>query len=115
MKHWAADLIGREYSPDFNCWALVREVVRRRTGFLMPEFDAGIQRLSAGWERCPVPARELDLVVGWDIRKQRHVGIMVAFREGLQMLHNVEGEGVIRQTLAEAKGQLGGIELWRRA
>jgi cell wall-associated NlpC family hydrolase len=117
VNHWAADLVGREWTPEFNCWALVREVIRRKLGIEMPELAAGIPAIvvAGNWHIAKPPAKEFDLVVAHDLKRKRHVGVLVEWREGLQMLHNVEGEGVIRQTLLDASRQLAGIEFWRRA
>jgi len=36
VTHWARPLIGRSWTPEFNCWGLVREACRRRWGVELP-------------------------------------------------------------------------------
>jgi hypothetical protein len=133
MKHWAADLIGIPWSPDRNCWWLVREVYRLRFGVELPHLGIGdlqaadsvaaikAAAVAAGIRPASGPAQEFDVVLCRDLTGKRHCGVMIEWRAKLQLLHSdghMSNRGpvgsVIRQPLAEAS-QLTNIELWRRA
>lgn len=128
-RHWAADLVGRAWTPDYRCWDLVREVFLVRYGIEMPIVAVGeegnessILRASrvSGWVRAEGPAREGDIVL-MDRAEGRHVGCMIDVRGRPMLLHNsgtmgADGRprgGVICQPLADAAGGRP-VELWRR-
>lgn len=131
--HWAADLIGREYSregvlPGFSCWSLVRHVFEHRHGIIMPvvavadgsaDNVAAIKRAAvvSGWR--PVDSDEPadgDIVLMLNLLGERHVGVMVEADGRLGLLHAVEGSGVCWQELRDVMAQgFRGAEFWRRA
>jgi len=136
-KHWAAEFIGRPWSPTFNCWSLVREVFLVRWGVEMPELGVGevhaadnVALLKAaaevsGWRPADGPAQDGDIVLCRDLTGKRHVGVMIEQRGCLLLMHNegymslrkgvsVPIGSVLAQLLHEAI-QLTEIELWRRA
>lgn len=130
--HWAAPFIGLEWSPERNCWWLVRAVFKDRYGIELPRLGVGdvhaadgVAKIKAAAEAAGIrqvsgPAKEGDVVLCRDLTGKRHVGVMIEWRGKLQLLHN-DGHmsehgpvgSVIRQPLSEA-AQLTDIELWRR-
>lgn len=133
MKHWAAEFIGIPWSPERNCWWLVREVFRVRYDVEMPHLGVGDLQAAdkvadikaaaevVGFRPGDGPARDGDVLLCRDITGKRHVGVVIEWRGKVQLLHNdghMSAHGpvgsVIRQPLAEAT-QLTDLELWRRA
>ncbi len=128
--NWTHELIGLPWSPQFDCWGLVRRVFKERHGIDMPEHAAGVLRITeaahvSGWRPVQPPAfpQEHDIVLMRNLRKERHVGVIVRANRRLQVLHNdgcmADGRptGAVRlQTLAQMMSEgCSGIELWRRA
>lgn len=131
MNHWAAPFIGLEWSPERNCWWLVREVFRVRWGIELPLLGVGdiqaadsVARIKAAAEAAGIrqadgPTQDGDVVLCRDIYGKRHVGTIIEWHGKLLLLHNagyMSEHGpvgsVVRQPLNEA--QLTDIELWRR-
>lgn len=132
-QHWASQFIGRPWSPDFNCWALVREVFRVRWGVEMPPIGVGDLQAAdkvveikaaaskSGWRPADGPAQDGDILLCRDLTGKRHVGVIIEWRGRPMLLHNdgyTSEHGpvgsVVCQPLVEAT-QLTSIELWRRA
>lgn len=131
-KHWVASYIGRSWSPDFNCWALVRAVLLDRCGIEMPDLGVGDMQAttsvaqikaaaaSSNWRQVDPPAQEMDVLLCRDLYGKRHVGIVIEWRGQMQLLHN-DGHmstrgpvgSVHRQPLVDLH-QLRDVELWRR-
>lgn len=139
--HWAAELIGKPWRSRasgphaFDCWGLVRHVLRLRHGLEVPDVlgglsDAAIDVASAikrhaqagGWHRMPEPMADGDVVLMQGPRG-RHVGIAVRADGRLHVLH-ADGHDtprgpvgcVVAQSLADAvAGGYHSFELWRRA
>lgn len=137
-KHWAAFLVGKEYSdgtngkstdgPDtFNCWGLVRWVFINVFGIAMPVISVGASAESradairqvedaSGWRPCldSLP-RDRDILLMWS-DSGRHVGLALHVNGGMHMLHAIEGTGVILTPFHElwALG-MRDVTLWRKA
>lgn len=125
--HWAAPLIGQPWTPEHNCWWLVRHVFREQLGIEMPIVDvvqvdspenvAAIKRAStsSGWRPATGEPQAWDIVL---MRGPtgRHVGVIVHANGRLGLLHSVEGVGVCWHRMDEVQ-RLGysHIEPWRRA
>lgn len=125
--HWATELIGEPWTPQRNCWWLVRHVFKSQLGIDMPIVDvqqvdspenvAAIKAAStrSGWRPAgDSPPREWDIVL---MRGPlgRHVGVMVAANGKLGLLHSIEGDGVCWHTMDEARRMgYGHFEAWRR-
>lgn len=92
MGHWADDYVGLPGEGESPCWALVRQVFRDRTGFDLPNPEAGAdeartiaREAEAFVEVMAGEERDLDLVVmntdvrcglAW-VRAAAHIGIVV--------------------------------------
>lgn len=128
MTHWAAHLIGRPWTRNFNCWALVIEVFRLRWGIAMPDVLADDQGGAiaaaaevSGWRPAAGPGQDGDIVV---MRgpSGRHVGVLIDTARGLRLLHCAGGMTprgptgcVVAQTLAEATREgYHDLSFWRR-
>lgn len=124
--HWACALIGQQWTPQRNCWWLVRHVFREQLGIDLPIVDVeqsdapenvgAIKRASAasGWRPAGGDPQE------WDVLLMRgplgrHVGVLVNANGRLGLLHNTEDAGVCWQPLDDVQ-RLGftQMELWRR-
>lgn len=133
VEHWAAGLIGLPWVAGaqgphaFNCWGLVRHVVRLRRGVEMPVVNvedgsadnvAAIKQAAAagGWRLIGEGApQEGDIVLMRGI-DGRHVGYMIEANGRLELLHSMEGVGVVSQPLRDvAASGFQGFETWRRA
>lgn len=132
MTHWAAKYIGLAWSPERNCWWLVRQVFRDRYGIEMPELGVGDIRVAdnvasikqaaevSGWRRAEGDPQDGDILLGRDFLGKRHVGVMIETRGKLRFLHNdgyTTEKGctgsVLCQPLADVTG-FTEIEIWRR-
>ena len=108
--HWAAEYIGKPWvsggqGPEsFDCWGLVRYVMRQRCGVALPIVDADATRVSqvmrcfrdgsyVGWEKVDDP-QELDGVLMSHAKHTHHVGVWVDTMGG-GVLHCVNGAGVV--------------------
>ncbi len=118
MTHWTEKYLGREWTPDFDCAALVKEVLREEFG-MEPALPAGFD-----WRRTD-PETVIDLAhefavptekpkdgdgVLMRIRGNRrdlgsHVGLYVDVGGEGWMLHNVERIGVLFHSI-HAAGRL---------
>lgn len=133
--HWAAKYIGLRWSPEHNCWWLVREIFRDRHGIDMPELGIGELQVAdnvavikqaastSGWRRINDKPREDDVLLCRDVIGKRHVGWIVEAQGRIKLLHN-DGHlttrgpvgSVVAQVLDEAIADgLTEIEIWRRA
>jgi len=132
-KHWATDLIGIQWSPERNCWWLVREAFRIRWGVELPHLGVGdlqaadsvaaikTAATAAGIRPADGPAEEGDVVLCRDAIGKRHVGVMIEWRGKLELLHS-DGHmtdrgpvGSVRHLPLGEATHLTDIELWRRA
>ncbi len=122
MTHWAAQFVGRPWTPEFNCWALVREVVALHWGHDLPPLAVGLEDSQfvpimqaasvAGWRPADGPPRDGDIAVGRLLSGKRHVGVMIDTRKGLQMLHSDSSTtAAVVQPLRETG--LVEVEFWR--
>lgn len=132
MRHWAADLIGCEYrrgaeGPEaYDCWGLVRQVVRVRYGIEMPPVavaDAGADNAAAiaqaarasGWSPAHDEApRDGDVAIMRNLLGERHIGTVIEADGSLGLLHAIEGAGVCFQPLPAVRLAFRGLEFWRR-
>ena len=113
-RHWAASYIGRPWSTDQDCYAFVREVYQARYGVVIPLVALDATRtLSCAhaihdydlsdWIEVDEP-REGDVVLMGHAQRPHHVGLWIE-PAGLQVLHSVEGAGVVAQTPTHARLQ----------
>lgn len=133
-RHWATALIGLPWSPQHDCWWLVRKVFAERYGIQLPPVRVGdlgdvtnvaaIRQASqdSGW--CPAEGDPTDgdiaLMRGMD--GARHVGVIIETRQGRRLLHSagqMTARGptgsVVSQDLRDAThGIYTELELWRR-
>jgi hypothetical protein len=125
-EHWAADYVGRVWSPAFNCWHLVQEVQANVFHRSMHDLPIGtpesqlaaLQRITKDWKHVTGPMREGDLLtMVCDIGP--HVGVMIDHE---RVLHNVGGvdekKGVWGSVRVDAVRDLGNLKyghfkLWR--
>lgn len=111
MSHWAASHIGRAWSPEFDCWAFVREVFQDRHGIALPEHAAGVLILNGARNDTGLRpheddgGQEGDMVLMRTGAGKRHVGVMTFANGRLGVLHN-DGH------VAERKRQAGVIDRW---
>lgn len=128
MKHWASDLVGLRWTPEFNCWQLVRRVFLERFCIAMPEHAAGVLRLTtaaheSGWRPAAAPARADDIVLMRTLSKRRHVGVIVSVNRRTMVLHNdgcmmaagPVGQVVLTSLAALREQGCRDFEFWRRA
>lgn len=133
MNDWVVDLLGKPYAengqgPDaFNCWGLVRWVFQSHFKIDMPLIRVGLQD-----EEQDAEIREASRVSGWRPSTDRaprdqdillmqgpygkHVAVALILDSFLQVLHSVEGMGVMLTPYNELT--LYGfrdVKSWRRA
>lgn len=112
--HWAAAYLGKPWrigadGPDaFDCWGLVRAVLRTRAGVeLQPIVFADVRELitafsahpeHAAWRRVGEP-RELDAVLMSQARHPIHVGLWVD-ADGGRVLHACRPAVVVQDAIA---------------
>lgn len=113
--HWATHYIGRPWSADGqDCYAFVRAVYQARYGVAIPLVPLDATRaLSCAhaihdydlsdWVEVE-QVREGDVVLMGHARRPHHVGLWIE-PAGMQVLHSVEGAGVIAQTPSQARLQ----------
>ncbi len=111
--HWSVNYLGRPFQsgadgPDaYDCWGLVRAVLRDRAGIEVPKApvsDATNARevarefarsqLYADWREIDTPERELDVTLMAEGRYPVHVGLWIPVGRG-RVLHAVEAGGVV--------------------
>ncbi|MBF0339661.1 MAG: C40 family peptidase [Magnetococcales bacterium] len=117
INHWVMDYLGAPWSPGadgpdfYDCWGLVRAVYRDRYGVDLPVIPADAtspleirramtdERHRVGWDAIPYPVdRSVALMSHGKI--PHHIGIVVNVGS-LQMLHSVEGHGVVLQSMRD--------------
>jgi hypothetical protein len=131
--HWAAEFIALPWSRERDCWWLVRMLCLKRWGLQMPliavdadaDNTAAIQEIAgvAGWRPASEPPQDGDIMLCRDLRRRRHVGMIVEADRRLLLVHNDGYQSpsgpvgsVVAQTLADAIAcGLSDIEFWRRA
>ena len=126
MTHWALPLIGQPWTPERNCWWLVRHVFKEQMGIDLPLVQVGgtddaaasIRAASqaSGWRPCAAAdPREFD-VVTMQGPLGKHIGVMVNANGFIGLLHNLEDIGVTFQKLSEVQS-IGyrNFEFWRHA
>jgi hypothetical protein len=133
--HWAAHLIGQAWTPERNCWWLVREFFRLRCGVAVPQLLVGdadhnnvaaIKRAAAasGWRRVDGGTPQVDDVLVMRSPFHRsHVGVVVFADGRLRLLHNQGHQtpqgptgGVVAPPIGEALAEMcGPVEIWRCA
>jgi hypothetical protein len=126
-RHWAYGLIGLPWSPEFNCWALMRHTFRERLQIELPEEAAGVLILTGAAHTTGLrPHAGLgqadDLVLMRMLDGRRHVGMLIHANGKLGVLHNdghmTEGGpvGCVGfSTLRElAQHGFGDFQFWRR-
>jgi hypothetical protein len=122
--HWAAGLIGQPWTPERNCWWLVREVFRQQHGIELPLVAVGQQGNDqalrevgqvSGWHPVgDVTPQEWDVVLMRGIHG-RHVGVVTSANGRLGVLHNLEVVGVCWWPLdAMQWRQFSRREVWRK-
>lgn len=122
--HPAAGLIGEPWTPERNCWWLVREYFARCRGLALPElYELGAAVRASAWRRADDAPRADDIVLMRTWLASRHVGVMLAADERLWVLHCDGGPlpgsarcwgGVVWQPLEMLIGAgYGGFEFWR--
>lgn len=95
--HPAAALIGERWTPEHNCWWLVREYFARCRALALPEIDAlaaGVR--ASGWRPVQGIPQADDIVLMRAPEGTRHVGVMLAADARLWVLHS-DG-GMVRAT-----------------
>lgn len=130
--HWAHPLIGAPWTPERNCWWLVRHYFAARHGVQMPALSiapgesavaALLQAVQvSGWRRAADPAREDDVLLMRGPLGGRHVGVIVEAAGLVGVLHNdgqMTSRGprghVVFQSLADlAADGYDAFELWRK-
>lgn len=120
MSHWAAQLIGRPWTPDglgpntFGCWGMVRWVFKNVHGIDMPSValntDANVNALCnaahvSGWRPIDPPPEDGDIIMMNSIMG-RHVGVMLRANGMLGVLHSNGYTG--------AKGPVGSVVFQRQ-
>jgi hypothetical protein len=94
MSHWAAEHIGRPWSPEYDCWAFVREVFHDQFGVDLPEHAAGVLILNGARNDTGLRphdddgGQEGDLVLMRTSSGKRHVGVMTFANGRLGVVHN---------------------------
>ena len=134
--HWAAPLIGVEWTPERNCWWLVAHYFKERHGVSMPTVSVGpasgevldnvasIKQAAqcSGWRPVSGPPQADDVLLMRGPFGRRHVGVMLEADGHLGVLHS-DGHmtargpcgGVVWQTLADTTAYgYGNFECWRR-
>lgn len=125
MNHKLRDLVGTPWTPQRNCWWLVREVVRRETGLELPvvsvkhPFDANVKAIKEAVEvlgfkrieRASLPRP------GWIVLTRTvldlHAGIVVEANGRIGVLDSSHRRGGIYwQTWADAIRGAESVELW---
>jgi len=91
--HWAQNLIGLPWSPEQNCWWLVRKIFRDRLQIELPEEAAGVLILAGAAHDTGLRPHEGlgqadDLVLMRFRDGRRHVGVMVQANGKVGVLHN---------------------------
>jgi cell wall-associated NlpC family hydrolase len=116
-RHWSAQYVGRAWSEDFDCWALVRVVQALHFGRRLP-FNPQVE--VPGWRTVAGPAIEGDVITMQGV-KGPHIGVMV---DAHRVLHNVGGpddngapHGAVQIDDAAALSAqgYGRLRLWRPA
>jgi hypothetical protein len=119
------DLVGLPWTPEHNCWWLVREAFLVRWGIVLPTIAiaepdennvrAIKQAVQAGAIRpiADQPPVDGDIVLMRSLTKL-HCGLVVRANGRTGVLHSSHGVGVVWQPWVEA---IAGMtpELWRRA
>lgn len=116
--HWAAAYLGKPWrigadGPDaYDCWGLIRAVLRTRAGIeLQPIVFADVRELitafaahpeHAHWTRVEEP-RELDAVLMSQARHPIHVGLWVG-ADGGRVLHACRPAVVVQDRVALRAG-----------
>lgn len=93
MKHWAADLIGMPWKPEFNCWNLMQLTFKMRLDIDLPDEASGVLILSGaahstGMRVVDGLAQENDLVLMRCMDGRRHVGMFIQANNKQGVLHN---------------------------
>jgi len=128
-KHWAYDLVGTPWTPEFDCWEFARRVFLDRYGIALPEQAAGVLILAGAAHSTglrPVDGdegQEGDLVLMRASTGKRHVGVMIHANGKLGVLHNdghLSPTGPVGcvsfATLRNLREQgCGAFQFWRRA
>lgn len=139
--HWAARLIGKPYrrgaaGPDaFDCWGLVRNVFALQHRVALPAVNIGATPCgdaAAGEETAaavllqaarasgfaPVagPLQADDVLLMRNAEAGRHIGVLIAHRGTVKLLHACSGHGVRLQPLADVRLEgFHSFEPWRHA
>lgn len=131
-KTWAAALIGRPWTPEENCWWLVRTFLRIRYQIEVPliagsDFAEHVNiaaiKAATGWLRAEGEPEEDDIVFLRTPLWRRHAGVMIATSKGLLLLVHADGfmtvDGPVGSVVAQAQTELRSIgfreaELWRK-
>lgn len=132
MSHWALHYIGLpwEYGsegPDsFDCWGFIRTVQRDRFGVYMPAIPAPSSWAEArdminnnaersNWEQVDAPS-EGDLVLMARNRRPVHIGVLILANGILGVLHCMQPNGVVFNSLPSLKScGWGALTYYRRA
>lgn len=128
QTHWANELIGKPWTPDFDCWEFARQVFRDRYAIDLPEQAAGVLILTGAAHATglrPIDGgdgQEGDLVLMRTNVGKRHVGVMIEADGKLGVLHNdghMSDDGPVGSvsfsTLRRLREQgCGAFQFWRK-
>lgn len=116
-EHWAKSLVGIPWTPEHNCWWLVRHVFETHYGVTMPNIQVGelrdVDNLAAiqeaakatGFRPFPeTPPQPGDIVLMRGPLGERHVGVMIETNKGPRMLHS-EGHMSLRGPIGSVVAQ----------
>lgn len=108
--HWATNLIGKPWRPEWHCWGLVRQVYREQLSVELPEFPTVDPRnveafgraihagaLSADWAQIGAP-EEFAVVAMSRKNLFHHVGIWTEADGGL-IVHAQDGSCTVADSL----------------
>jgi hypothetical protein len=115
--HWAHTYIGRAWTPEQNCWFLVREVLRMHAQVFLPAIPQwqSLRRASRAYQVRRVLAgmpQEFDIVI-MRTPFHLHAGIVVVANGRIGILHSTAQTGVVWEPWLQAVEDTT-VELWRK-
>lgn len=117
MTHWAHTYIGQAWTPERNCWWLVREAYRRCLDIELPVVPhwRTIRQLCRAHRMRRVhdlARQEFDIVI-MRTPFNLHAGLLIVANGRIGVLHSARETGVVFQPWLEAVAGTE-VELWRR-